>query len=95
MISLSTVFMVITAERAYHNVVSLAELAPDDYLIKPFTADQLHARLVRAIYKKQFFAKVFGHLDNGAFADALVACELLIGRTRPFFTTRYASRAKF
>ncbi|MBK7425122.1 MAG: response regulator [Propionivibrio sp.] len=36
LISLSTVFMVITAERAYHNVVSLAELAPDDYLIKPF-----------------------------------------------------------
>ena len=84
LISLSTVFMVITAERAYHNVVSLAELAPDDYLIKPFTADQLHARLARAIYKKHFFAKVFGHLDNGAFADALAACELLIGKESAF-----------
>lgn len=78
LIPLSTVFIVITGERAYHNVVSMAELAPDDYLIKPFTADQLHSRLIKAIYKKQFFARVFEHLDNGAFADALAACEGLI-----------------
>ena len=39
LISLATVFIVITAERGYHNVVSVAELAPDDYLIKPFTAE--------------------------------------------------------
>jgi len=84
LISLSTVFMVITAERAYHNVMSVAELAPDDYLIKPFTADQLHTRLIRAIYKKQYFSKVFGHLDNGAFADALTACDLLIGKEAAF-----------
>lgn len=80
LISLSTVYMVITAERGYHNVVSVAELAPDDYLIKPFTADQLQARLARAIYKKRFFEKVFGHLDNGAFADALAECQRLIGK---------------
>lgn len=80
LISLSTVYMVISAERAYHNVVSLAELAPDDYLIKPFTSEQLQSRLVKAIYKKQFFEAVFAHLDNGAFADALVICEGLIGK---------------
>mgnify|MGYP000373148216 CR=1 FL=1 len=71
LISLSTVYMVITAERAYQNVVSVAELAPDDYLIKPFTAEQLQARLMKALYKKRFFERVFTHLDNGAFADAV------------------------
>ncbi len=84
LISLSTVFMVITAERAYNNVVSVAELAPDDYLIKPFTAEQLQRRLARAIYKKQFFEKVFLHLDNGAYADALTTCDALIGREELF-----------
>ncbi len=84
LISLSTVYMVITAERGYHNVVSVAELAPDDYLIKPFTADQLQARLVKAIYKKQFFERVFMHLDKGAFAEALAACEKLLGK-EPLF----------
>jgi len=84
LISLATVYMVITAERAYHNVVSVAELAPDDYLIKPFTAEQLQARLGRALYKKSFFSRVFEHLDNGAFVDALAACEGLIGRDDQF-----------
>ena len=80
LISLSTVYMVVTAERAYQNVVSVAELAPDDYLIKPFTADQFHSRLIKTIYKKHFFEKVFGHLDNGAYAEALAACDSLIGK---------------
>lgn len=80
LISLSTVYMVITAERAYRNVVSVAELAPDDYLIKPFTADQLQSRLIKALYKKRFFEKVFEHLDNGAFVDALATCERLLGK---------------
>jgi FimV-like protein len=78
LISLSTVFIIITSERAYHNVVSVAELGPDDYLIKPFTADQLQGRLARAVYKKQFFSLVYTHLDNGSFVDALAACETLL-----------------
>ncbi len=84
LISLSTVYMVITAERAYRNVVSVAELAPDDYLIKPFTADQLQTRLAKALHKKQFFGKVFHHLDNGSFASALTACEDLLRNDQGF-----------
>ena len=84
LISLSTVYMVVTAERGYHNVVSVAELAPDDYLIKPFTADQLQSRLAKALYKKKYFERVFRHLDNGAFNDALAACEALIGKDDQF-----------
>ncbi len=84
LIPLSTIFMVITGERQYRNVVSLAELAPDDYLVKPFTADQLQARLVRAIYKKHFFARIFGHLEQGAYADALTACDDLLARDEGF-----------
>lgn len=84
LISLSTVYMVVTAERGYHNVVSVAELAPDDYLIKPFTAEQLQSRLAKALYKKKYFERVFRHLDNGAFNDALAACEGLIGKDDQF-----------
>jgi tetratricopeptide (TPR) repeat protein len=80
MISLSTVYMIITAERAYQNVVSVAELTPDDYLIKPFTADMLEGRLARALYKKKYFEQVFRHLDDGALTDALAACESLLAR---------------
>jgi CheY-like chemotaxis protein len=84
LVPLATVFMLITSERAYHNVVSIAELAPDDYLIKPFTADDLHGRLVRALYRKQFFAALYEPLENGAFSDALDACERLLAQDSGF-----------
>jgi tetratricopeptide (TPR) repeat protein len=84
LIPLSTVFMIITGERAYQKVVSVAELAPDDYLIKPFTVDQLEGRLMRAIYRKHFFARIFELLDQGAYADALAACEPLLAAQTGF-----------
>ena len=84
LIPLGTVFMVVTGERAYQNVVSVAELAPDDYLIKPFTADQLQARLLKAIYKKDFFGPVYRKLDEGAYVGALNACDQLLANRSPF-----------
>ncbi len=84
LIPLGTVFMVITGERAYQSVVSVAELAPDDYLIKPFTADQLQARLLKAVFKKDFFAPVYQRLDEGAYVAALNACNQLLANTSPF-----------
>lgn len=84
LVPLTTVFIIITSERAYHNVVSVAELAPDDYLIKPFTADELHSRLIRALYKKHFFAQLYEQLDNGAFSEALTTCERLVAQESGF-----------
>jgi CheY-like chemotaxis protein/Flp pilus assembly protein TadD len=84
LIPLGTVFMIITSERSYHNVVSVAELAPDDYLIKPFTADQLQARLLKAVFKKNFFAPVYRRLDEGAYIGALNACDRLLANSSPF-----------
>lgn len=78
LIPLSTVYMIITSERGYTNVVALAELAPDDYLIKPFTADQLQARLVRAIYKKYVLRKIYQQIEHGSLQEALLACDRVI-----------------
>lgn len=84
LIPLGTVFMVITSERGYQNVVSVAELAPDDYVVKPFTAEQLQARLLRAVFKKNFFAPVYQRLDAGAYVGALNACDRLLANASPF-----------
>ncbi len=75
LISLSTVFMVITAERSYKNVVSVAELIPDDYLIKPFTGDQLQQRLGRALFKKHIFFRAYQHMEKARFDQALESCN--------------------
>lgn len=78
LISLSTVYMIITGERAYNNVVSLAELAPDDYLIKPFTADQLQIRLIRAIFRKHVLHRIYQQIERGDLREAIAACERVI-----------------
>jgi len=78
LIPLGTVYLIITSERGYTNVVSMAELAPDDYLIKPFTAEQLQARLVRAIFKKHVLRHIYDQIERGALQEAIVACDRVI-----------------
>lgn len=85
LIPLSTVYMIITGERAYNNVVSLAELAPDDYLIKPFTAEQLQIRLIRAIYKKHILRKVYEQIERGDLMEAIAACKR-VEQQQPLYT---------
>lgn len=74
LISLSTVFFMVTAERNYEKVVSAAELAPTDYLLKPFTADALLERVVRAIERRNIFLPVYQLMELGNLRDAIVAC---------------------
>ncbi|MCL2830873.1 MAG: response regulator [Betaproteobacteria bacterium] len=81
MIPLSTVFMILTSERSYHNVISVAELTPDDYLIKPFTTDQLQGRMLKALYKKLVFSRIFQFLEEGSYLAAASACDALIAET--------------
>jgi DNA-binding response OmpR family regulator len=84
LIPLSTVYMIITSERGHTNVVALAELAPDDYLIKPFTADQLQIRLVRAIYKKHVLRRIYEQIEGGALQEAISACDRVIQQQPQF-----------
>jgi tetratricopeptide (TPR) repeat protein len=70
--------MIITSERSYTNVVALAELAPDDYLIKPFTADQLQSRLVKVIYMKHILRLIYEQIERGSLDEAIAACDRVI-----------------
>jgi len=74
LIPLATIFMMITGERSYKKVVAVAEFAPDDYLIKPFTANQLLERLTRVSMKKRAFHKAYALIESGKVEAALVEC---------------------
>lgn len=78
LIPLSTMFMMITSERGYKQVVAVAEFAPDDYLLKPFTPEQLYQRLLRAVKKKTIFAKAYIFINNGKVAEALAECDIVL-----------------
>ncbi len=70
----STLFVMVTGERAYEKVVSAAELAPDDYILKPFTADALQDRLEKCIRKRDAFLAVWPLVEMGALHDAILLC---------------------
>lgn len=79
LISLGSIFMMITGEASYKKVVSVAEFAPDDYLIKPFTPNQLLERLVRVNKKKEVFARAYAFIESDRVAAALPECRLILG----------------
>lgn len=74
LISLATMFFMVTAEGGYGKVVSAAELAPTDYILKPFTADRLLERIGRALDKRNAFMPIYQLMDMGSHREAIAAC---------------------
>lgn len=66
-----TIFMMVTGEQSYEQVVSAVELVPDDYIIKPFSPDKLILRLDRVAAKKEFFAGFYREKRKQEYARAL------------------------
>ncbi|WP_255991478.1 response regulator [Chitinolyticbacter albus] len=71
----STIFMVVTGERRVAQVMSAAELAPDDYLLKPFSGGELIARIERAMRRKGHFRVIDEAVRAGDYLAALAACD--------------------
>jgi CheY-like chemotaxis protein len=82
LIGLETVYLMVTAESLYEKVVAAAELAPDDYLIKPFNADIMRSRLDGILAKKEAFAQTYRNFDRGEMEAALAGCDELM-KTQP------------
>lgn len=74
LIPLSTIFFMVTAERSYEKVVSAAELAPTDYILKPFTADIVLDRVMRALERRAQFLPIYQLMEQGDLAQAVRAC---------------------
>lgn len=66
-----TIFMMVTGEQSYEQVVAAVELVPDDYIIKPFSPDKLILRLDRVAAKKEFFADFYREKRKQEFTKAL------------------------
>lgn len=78
LITLDTAFIMVTAESVYEKVAATAELAPDDYLIKPFNAEILRHRLDGILRRKLAFADIYRYFSGGELEKALECCDLLI-----------------
>ncbi len=76
LIALATIFLMVTGESQYEKVVSAAELAPNDYILKPFSSDKLLERLLRALQKRDAFLPTYKLIEAGSLMEAIEACSL-------------------
>ncbi|MEI7842485.1 MAG: response regulator [Gallionellaceae bacterium] len=75
LIKRNTLFIMITAEQAYEKVVAASECAPDDYLLKPFTAAQFDARLEKLLEKQAYFEVIDKATDSKNWARVVTECD--------------------
>lgn len=75
LIPLSTLFLMLTGESQHEKVISTAELAPNDYILKPFSSDKLLARLARALDRRDFFIPIYRLIEAGSPLEAIEACS--------------------
>lgn len=71
-----TLFVMITAERNFERVTSACELAPDDYILKPLTAETLRVRLLRAFEKRDAFLPAWQLMKIGDPVGAIEYCRI-------------------
>lgn len=82
LIGLQTIYVMVTAESVYERVAATAELAPDDYLLKPFNAEVLRNRLDAIMLRKMAFRDVHTRFEEGDLEGAMEGCDVLM-RNKP------------
>lgn len=70
----AALFFMVTGEGQFDKVVSAAELAPADYILKPFAADSILERIARALDKRAAMLPVYQLMEMGGQRDAIDAC---------------------
>ncbi len=71
LISPWSIFIMLTSEAVYGKVIGAAELAPTDYVLKPFTAEMLGARITRALERRAVFLPTYQLLAQGNVREAI------------------------
>lgn len=74
-IPLDTVFIMISSERNYERVIGAAELAPNDYILKPLTPGTFYARLERAFDKREALHPIYALMEGDKLTEALGLCR--------------------
>ena len=74
LITPSTIFIMLTSEAERDKVVSAAELAPTDYILKPFTVDLISTRIKRALERRGALLPAWQLAAQGRLREAILAC---------------------
>lgn len=78
LISPRSIFIIIAAEQSVSMVLGAMDSKPDEYLTKPFNAQQLFTRIERNLLRKQYLQSVEREIQRGNLAQAIQNCEQLL-----------------
>ncbi len=78
-------FLMVSAESQRQIVHGMVELQPDDYLLKPFSYQQLAERIIRAVKHRIALRKIYVHLFERDYHSAITECDRSIVN-KPDFT---------
>jgi tetratricopeptide (TPR) repeat protein len=84
LISRHTLFIMVTAEKSYEMVVTVAENLPDDFLLKPFNSETFRLRIERLIEKKGRLAVVDEMQDAKRWQNVISECDTIIAAKDKF-----------
>jgi DNA-binding response OmpR family regulator len=76
----STGFIFISAETSGSLVHSVLELQPDDFLVKPFTVQELKLRIDRILKRKFDLKTIYTLIDDGNDSKAIKSIELTLNK---------------
>lgn len=95
LISYGCVFIIIAAEQSASMVLGAMDSKPDEYLAKPFNAQQLFVRLERNLTRKTLLQTIEKEVERGNLSQAIQQCEkLLAGNHKKIRTHLLKMRAE-
>lgn len=78
LVGVSTIWVMVTAEKTTDMVMGAAEVKPDDYLLKPINQVLLQSRLEKLIARKQSLGAVEAAIRAKDFGAAISQCDQLL-----------------
>jgi tetratricopeptide (TPR) repeat protein len=77
-LTFNAIFIIITSEQTPSMVLGAMENKPDEYITKPFNAQQLLSRLQKNFNRKDYLLSVEREIDRGNLALAIHHCDKLL-----------------
>jgi CheY-like chemotaxis protein/Flp pilus assembly protein TadD len=74
----NAIFIIVTGEHRLELVLSAVDNKPDDYLIKPFSQNQLSSRIEKCLARKEYVSSVENEIDGGNLYQAIHHCKRLL-----------------
>lgn len=75
LVGVSTIWVMVTAEKTTDMVMGAAEIKPDDYLLKPINQVLLQGRLEKLIARKQSLGEIEAAIRAQDYSAAIALCD--------------------